>query len=400
LERLTQACDPVSFGLEKREILDETYREGGKMDPERFASPLHPPETDLIKIIRSYLLEGTRSSKYIVTELQKLNVYSKYSIFVLVPRLSHCPGKGSSFKRHIDPPRSQYMFGSLVIVFPTPHEGGALLLRHRGKEWVFESGQGLTTAHEPFISYIAFFGDVEHEVAQVISGHRVTLTFNLYFDDGVGTISSGGATSEHVSLPPAVNENEFRTAFQALLENPEFLEDGGTLAFGMRHVYPILDGSKHASPLEPLYGALKGSDAVVYQTARGLGFQPVLCMCYQIDYPVYSSSGDPGTTAGGTVVDFSSSGWLKDENVDIVSKMLEHDGIAVHQEGWWSQYVDFQQVEWVTPVMTLNRKTSPFVSGGKGSGLGLGYADLCMFVSIGAAGKRLVYPSLSELKEE
>jgi hypothetical protein len=291
------------------------------------------------------------------------------------------------------------MFGSLVIVFPTPHEGGALLLRHRGQEWVFESGQGLITAHEPFINYVAFFSHVEHEVTQVMSGHRVTLTYNLYFDDGGRTVSSGGATSEHVSLPPAVNENAFRTAFQALLENPEFLEDGGTLAFGMRHVYPIPDAAEHASPFEPIYGALKGSDAVVYQTAHALGFQPVLCMYYQIEYPVYSDSGDPGTTASGTVIDFSSNGWLKEENVDVVSMILHHDGIAVHQEGWWSNYVDFEQVEWVTPVMTLNRKTSPFVSGGRRSALGLAYADLCMFVSIGAAGKRLVYPSLSELKE-
>jgi hypothetical protein len=35
------------------------------------------------------------------------------------------------------------MFGSLVIVFPTPHEGGALLLRHRGQEWIFDSDQAL-----------------------------------------------------------------------------------------------------------------------------------------------------------------------------------------------------------------------------------------------------------------
>ena len=42
----------------------------------------------------------------------------------------------------------------------------------------------------PMIDYVAFFSDVEHEVAPVISGHRVTLTYNLYFDNAEGTASS------------------------------------------------------------------------------------------------------------------------------------------------------------------------------------------------------------------
>jgi hypothetical protein len=32
------------------------------------------------------------------------------------------------------------------------------------------------------IAYITFFSDVEHEVSEVTSGHRVTITYNLYFD--------------------------------------------------------------------------------------------------------------------------------------------------------------------------------------------------------------------------
>ncbi|KAJ7775705.1 hypothetical protein DFH07DRAFT_952095 [Mycena maculata] len=39
------------------------------------------------------------------------------------------------------------------------------------------------------VAYIAFYGDVE-QVAVVESGHRVTLTYNLYFAKGV-----------HVSAP-------------------------------------------------------------------------------------------------------------------------------------------------------------------------------------------------------
>jgi hypothetical protein len=58
------------------------------------------------------------------------------------------------------------------------------LHRHRGQGWIFDSDQAFAAKGRPSIGYVAFFSDVEHEVAPVISGHRITLTYNLYFDDG------------------------------------------------------------------------------------------------------------------------------------------------------------------------------------------------------------------------
>jgi len=285
------------------------------------------------------------------------------------------------------------MFGSLVVVFPTPHEGGALLLRHRGREWIFESGQEQASKQDPSISYVAFFSDVEHEVTQVISGHRVTLTYNLYFGDGGRTGSSKDAVSEYLSLPPAVNEKAFRETFQALLENPEFLPDGGTLAFDMRHVYPIPDTDR-PDALGPIYGALKGSDAVVYQIAHALGFQPVLYLNYHCD----AKSGT-GTAVSETVIDFSSASW-EYEDIDFVSYVLDDGGIAVASEGDDDEYGESEWVEWVTPESTLNVQKSPFATYGNEPSVEEAYAVLCMFVRIGKAGERLVYPSISQLRKE
>ena len=93
------------------------------------------------------------------------------------------------------------MFGSLVIVFPSPLEGGALLLRHRGQEWTFDSRNELTEAEDqPSIGYVAFFSDIEHEVTPVTSGHRITLTYNLYSDDG-GPVSPNDVVSKHRIFP-------------------------------------------------------------------------------------------------------------------------------------------------------------------------------------------------------
>ena len=47
------------------------------------------------------------------------------------------------------------MFGSLVVAFPTPHEGGALLLRHRGQEWTFDFASVLAAAqHLSCLRYV------------------------------------------------------------------------------------------------------------------------------------------------------------------------------------------------------------------------------------------------------
>jgi hypothetical protein len=91
-------------------VLDETYRKAGKIDSECFASMLDPFKTDLIKIVRGYLLEGLESNKGIKAELYNLNICSKYLIFVhpysgamLLPRhrlIFRAPRRYSTGRKH------------------------------------------------------------------------------------------------------------------------------------------------------------------------------------------------------------------------------------------------------------------------------------------------------------
>ncbi|KAH9978305.1 hypothetical protein BJV74DRAFT_982218 [Russula compacta] len=369
LEGLAQACEPASFGLNKEDVLDETYRKAGKIDFGEFSATLDLAQTDLIKIIRDYLLEGTQSTRIMRTELYKLNVY----------------GKGSFFKPHVDTPRSEKMFGSLVIVFPTPHEGGALFLRHRGNEWAFDSGRELAAVRRPSIGYVAFFSDIEHEVAPVVSGHRVTLTYNLYFDD-VGPVSGTDSVAESLSL--TANERTFREAFEALLENPEFLADGGTLIFGLRHVYPIRDD------LKSVYKALKGSDAMVYQSVLALGFEPVLHMYYQWGDDEY---GTPESAIIDKVVGFEDENWLLEED-DFASKVHQKGGIMVYLED--ERFENCGPAVWVTPMTTFNCQERAHIQYGNEVTMAVAYGNVCFVVRIGGAGERLMYPTVARLKLE
>ena len=78
LEQLAQVCEPASFGINDKDVLDETYRKAGKMDSELFSTPLASEHTDLVKVLRGHLLEGTDSTRKLKIELYKLNVYGMY----------------------------------------------------------------------------------------------------------------------------------------------------------------------------------------------------------------------------------------------------------------------------------------------------------------------------------
>ena len=282
------------------------------------------------------------------------------------------------------------MFGSLVVVFPTPHEGGALSLRHHGQEWSFDSGQALAAVDKPTIGYVAFFGDVEHEVAPVTSGHRITLTYNLYFDDG-GPVSENDAVSEHFIPPQPPNQQRFRETFEALLGDREFMADGGTLGFGLSHVYPIKDSLEH------VYNVLKGSDAVIYQNMRALGFEPVLYVFYD-----ENREGDEDTFQGAMVdslIDFDSASEESEQTLlDLVRVQggipVREDGVEMHED---SHSKHPEPVTWATPPTTFNRQEGAFASYGNEPTLNWVYGDVCMIVRIGKAGDRLAYPTHAQV---
>jgi len=281
------------------------------------------------------------------------------------------------------------MFGSLVIVFPSPHEGGALLLRHRGHEWAFDSGEALAAVEDqPSIGYVAFFSDIEHEVTPVTSGYRITLTYNLYFDDG-GPVSPNKAVSEHLISPRPPNQVRFREAFKELLENPEFLADGGTLAFGLRHVYPI------KNDLKRVYNILKGSDAVVYESVLALGYEPVLYVYY-----------DKRGVMIDKVMDFSEwmDAFFSDEGPGIEEVVHMEGGVFVHSEGAPiadDPWLDIPEpVEWVTPRTKFNRQTDAvaIACAGNEPAMEWAYGDVCLIVRVGKAGDRLGYPTVEQVE--
>jgi hypothetical protein len=165
------------------------------------------------------------------------------------------------------------MFGSLVIVFPTQHEGGSLKFRHGGREWTFDSAAMVKRQKDPTIAFAAFYSDIEHEVTPVTSGHRVTLTYNLYFSE-----ESSKAVAP---IPvPSTTETAFKAVLSKLLSDPTFMDKGGFLGFGLQHDYPL----DLKASIGNLVNCLKGSDAIIQRACNELCLETTLRVVYEDEY--------------------------------------------------------------------------------------------------------------------
>ncbi|KAL8713129.1 MAG: hypothetical protein Q9220_002650 [cf. Caloplaca sp. 1 TL-2023] len=263
LTELVQRCQPATFGLGDRDVLDEKYRKAGKLDNTAFSTDFHPHDFGIVDAVQQILMPSTLAkageanvdSYGVRAELYKLNIYSAPS------------GK---FLSHVDTPRGHTQFGSLVVCLPCAHEGGTLRVRHRSQTVDFLWGSDDPQA----IQWAAFYGDCEHEVLEVTRGHRMTLTYNLYYAP-LNTLAR--PVAEPTKLP-------LYSTVQVMLREDSFMRRGGTIGFFCHHAYA--HSTESARKLLP--GGLKGVDLAVFSVFQAQGLktdvQPILRKQNSLDW--------------------------------------------------------------------------------------------------------------------
>ncbi|XP_055347844.1 uncharacterized protein LOC129594985 [Paramacrobiotus metropolitanus] len=368
LEHLYCACDPATFGRNAEAVLDESYRKAGKLDVDEFSAKFDVERSGLLGRIKSDLLSGDEHNRHVEAQLYKLNVY----------------GKGGLFKPHQDTPRGANMFASLVVVYPTPHEGGALVLRSGGKEWTFDSAKELASLRTPSIAYMAFYSDIEHEILPVHSGHRVTLTYNLYFAQ---------PTFPEFSIPvnQACLEKEqlFKDNLAKLLDEPDFLPKGGVIGFGLQYQYPVAVDLKQ--PFGSTMDYLKGSDAMIRRVCRQLSLPFQLKIYTQDDRTNVAVLTDHvvqlkkwKTLGGGYVFET-----LADEEGAIVLRSddcCNCDGDSLED---WLEPLGALDIQWITEITKQNITRTAFVFYGNQPEQDYFYGTMCLIAEVGPPGDRI-----------
>jgi hypothetical protein len=249
---LLDHCKPAPFGHGKRTRYDRRVRdalqlkaENGEFRVENF----DPESAGLLKKIQRELVPHDPNP--ISAELYTVNVYTD----------------GGHFAPHKDTPRGSDMFGTLVVCLPSQFENGKLVLSHRGVVQKFDWGRAIQAQKKPNqLQWIAFFGDVDHQIERIWFGARVTLTYLLR--RGAGGAPSRDAARE--DLAPRVQE-----AWRALLADQGFLPKGGTLAYPCCHLYhqDARFQQKQSPITRQSMTMLKGRDHLTAATALQAGLQ-------------------------------------------------------------------------------------------------------------------------------
>ncbi|KAJ7067521.1 hypothetical protein C8F01DRAFT_668869 [Mycena amicta] len=390
VEQLASACERASFGRGQEDVLDESYRKAGKIDVSRFAARLDIAANGILDAITPYLVEGRSEDDEemgLTAEMYKLNVY----------------GPGSFFKAHKDTPRSEDMIGSLVVVLPTTHAGGALALTHNSHQGLFDSAARLSAhpPNTPAVAYVAFYSDVVHSVEPVTAGYRVTLTYNLYLRKRRYTLGT------RISPP---SELAFETSLRALVADGSFMSRGGLLAFGLSHQYPIPrqkkvtataneegDEFKNGSHAH-LRHILKGNDARIRSAATRVGLGSFVRLVYET---MQWGAPNAEEVLVGSELDLE---WIDTdyhnlrkeihelgillERQDINGNVLPTQGEDGDEMRDKDQEKELIPVYWVVKRQKLNQVDSPYIAMGNQATIEHVYGDAALFINIPALGEK------------
>ena len=159
------------FGVGSETVVDKSVRNAMHLLPEQFECTFDPQKEGILEKIRGILVP---EASEVTATLLKMNIYTK----------------GGHFKMHKDTPRGENCFGSLVVCLPCGFRGGNLELHHATEDKIIDLSNGFRPRYISYgksfetenftpkkqVKWVAFFGDVDHEVNEVTDGTRITLS--------------------------------------------------------------------------------------------------------------------------------------------------------------------------------------------------------------------------------
>ncbi|KAF8578571.1 hypothetical protein K439DRAFT_460544 [Ramaria rubella] len=243
VKKLLDACTPSAHGLGKETVFDESYRLARELQQDSFALTMDILNESGVLASIAALTSPRNPSDGLVAQLYKLNAYAS----------------GGFFKAHRDTPKSDRHIGTLIVALPVPFEGGALRVSHEDKHVMFDWGAKLpgTTGKQVALPWAFLFSDIEHEVLPVTSGARITLAYDIFASEEPFSIVS--PAMDGTTLP-------FYSDFKAVLQNKDFLPQGGKVAMALSHAY-----AANANGISNAFaGRLKGADAALYRALSAL----------------------------------------------------------------------------------------------------------------------------------
>jgi hypothetical protein len=167
ISQLISSAQRAPYGKGAETIVDEGVRKVWQISADKVQITGKSWDSNLRLILEQVAVGLGCDPATVSPDLYKLLVYER----------------GGFFLPHRDTEKTEGMFGTLVIVLPSFHSGGELIVRHGSAEKTID----LSQADVSEIGFAAFYADCEHEVRPIMEGHRVCLVYNLIQTSAQGT---------------------------------------------------------------------------------------------------------------------------------------------------------------------------------------------------------------------
>jgi predicted 2-oxoglutarate/Fe(II)-dependent dioxygenase YbiX len=218
-EQLVAIAEAAPFGRGEATVVDREVRRTWQVDADKVRIGGRHWDKTLAGLVADVARE-LGVSEPVEADFYKLLVYDT----------------GSFFVDHRDTEKVPGMFATMVLVMPSDHRGGELVVKHLGREVVIDP----RPAEPSEIGFAAFYADCVHEVRPVETGYRLVLVYNLRLVGKKRLLKAPDYRAEHGRVVE-------------LLRNWAGTEDEpDKLILPLEHAY---------TPAELSFHALKGADA-------------------------------------------------------------------------------------------------------------------------------------------
>ena len=156
-DSLIKICEPSPYGHKTETVYNKAVRDSYQLEPKQIQIKNPKAWNDGLQKLAQRVCHEMGCKSKVNAYLYKMLVYKQ----------------SSHFKKHKDTEKHAGMFATLIVQLPSVYTGGQLI--------VYDN-QGRAQTHnlaQDCISYAAHYADLEHEIAELKSGYRVTLIYNL-----------------------------------------------------------------------------------------------------------------------------------------------------------------------------------------------------------------------------
>lgn len=340
IESLLKESAAARFGLREQTLLDKAVRDTSEISADKISVQINQQK---LNQVLAYMREqlGLSEDTILTPHLHNLLIY----------------GPGQFFKSHQDSEKLDGMVATLVIILPSPHIGGDLIVQHKQHEAHFESESLMPQA----IKYAAFYADCQHEVKPVKQGYRIALTYNLVLES---TSTNNPMTSKKH------HNSRLIQALKDYFSNKLGNNDPISLVYLLDHSY-----SEHSLR----WSLLKGNDqlnALALQTAA-LELNLVSHLALTEIHQSWQTDGDEEDPECHELIDedMSFSNWfdengnslpyrnfyISDDEICSTQKLEDCEPDEVETEGWMGNYGNTADYWYRRAAIILWRKEDQIV---------------------------------------